>query len=103
MSPFQPPFPTSWNFPFQPDSGSQVSDLMSESREGAMVMVTRQNAGRSANPSSAPAGGLNRPAETTCADVMVVFGSLTNARRAHEASVTGGLSDGTCALAVPPR
>ena len=47
--------------PFQPDIGSQISDLMSESAEGLIVSDTRQKAGRSISAAGAavepPAGG----------------------------------------------
>ena len=48
MVPAHPPLPTAWNFPFQPDAGSQTSILMSESPDGVSVAATRQNAGSDA-------------------------------------------------------
>src|SRR4029077_10768516 len=50
IKPVQPAVPTSWDLTFQPESGSQVSDLMSESDDGVRVMATRQNSGRSEKP-----------------------------------------------------
>src|ERR1700680_3040673 len=101
---FQPPLPTSWNLPFQPDICSHVSDLMSESGEGLMVNSTRQNAGRSAKPSAAPAalvGGWKCPAGTTCAEVMVASGSLSEERRVHAAASAACAAGGASALTVP--
>src|SRR2546428_703140 len=83
-APAMTPLPTCSNFPFQPESGIQISALMSESVDGLIVAATRQNAGRSAKACAAPgppprpagaAGGTNCPAATGCADVMVVFDS----------------------------
>src|SRR5579872_1331564 len=85
MNPFQPPFPTSWNLPFQPATGSQISVLISESLEGAMVMETRQNAGKS-EKDAFPSGALNCPAGTTCAEVIVVCGSFSAVSFPHEAA-----------------
>src|SRR6185295_9294653 len=98
-----PPLPTAWNFPFQPDDGSQTSILMSESLVGFNVAATRQNAGSVANaPAPArpppagprpPAGGVKAPAATGCAMVTAVSGSASEARRSHEvASATNGAS-----------
>src|SRR5262245_15288849 len=94
MLPAQPPLPTAWNFPFQPAVGIQTSILMSESLVGFTVAALRQNEAISANgdgafprpprPAAAPrprpsprsaAGGVNAPAATVCALVMVTFGS----------------------------
>ena len=97
MLPFQPPLPTAWNFPFQPVAGSQTSILMSESLEGLSVAATRQNAGRSANcappPPRPPAGGVNAPAATGCAIVMVASGSLSELRLSHVAAAAGPAID----------
>src|ERR1700680_2499324 len=102
MSPLQPPLPTSWNLPFQLDIGSQVSDLMSESCDGVRVNATRQNAGRSANSAAAPAGGLNCPAGTTCAEVTAVFGRVSEVGRAQAAESTARGAEGPWASTVPP-
>src|SRR5216683_3085652 len=88
MTPAHPPLPTAWNFPFHPEAGSHTSILMSESVVGASVAATRQNAGRLANgpgptpgPRPArPAGGVNCPAATGCAMVIVECGSASAAR-----------------------
>ncbi len=45
MLPAQPPLPTPWNLPFQPEAGIHTSTLMSESDEGVSVALTRQKAG----------------------------------------------------------
>src|SRR5215831_2665462 len=67
---------------------------MSESFEGFSVAVTRQNAGTAANREpfvTAPAGvgGVNAPASTVLANVMVVFGSAREPRLSQVAAVTG--------------
>jgi len=67
---------------------------MSESLDGLIVAATRQNAGRlrktcPAGPDGlAPAepGGVNAPASTTLASVMVVCGSAIDARLSHDAA-----------------
>src|ERR1700720_3705899 len=102
MSPLQPPLPTSWNLPFQLDMGSQVSVLMSESCEGVRVNATRQNAGRSANSAAAPAGGLNCPAGTTCAEVTDAFGRVSDIRRIQAAESAERCAEGPWASTVPP-
>src|SRR4029077_16807041 len=112
MKPFQPPLPTIWNLPFQPESGSQVSDLISESLDGLIVNSTRQKAGRSANPSAAPAGGWKAPALTTFA-VIVVLGStsseipvctsegVVDVSRAHASASAACAAGGASALTLP--
>ena len=48
-------------------SGSQTSDLMSESLVGLIVSATRQNAGQVRRAGAAPPpGGVNLPAATSC-------------------------------------
>ena len=94
MTPAHPPFPTDCSLPFHFESGSQTSILMSESLEGARVAVTRQKAGRAENCKAAVAGppgigGVKAPTATAFADVIVVFGSLTEARLSHDAARTG--------------
>src|SRR5580765_320698 len=92
--PAHPPLPTAWNLPFHPVNGSQTSTLMSESLDGRIVAATRQNAGTPRNTCPAgpdglaPAepGGVNAPASTTLASVMVVCGSAIDARLSHEAA-----------------
>ena len=100
IEPPQAPFPTCRNLPFQPDIGSQISDLMSESLDGLIVSATRQNAGRlAAAAAPPPPGGTNLPAATGIADVTVEFGSLSEAaRRSHAAADT----DDVCACADEP-
>src|SRR5688572_15536919 len=98
MFPFQPPLPTAWNLPFQPEAGSQSSILMSDSLLGVSVAATRQNAGRSANalppprPPRPPAGGVKAPAATDCAAVTVAPVSLRAARLSHVAAEAGAAS-----------
>src|SRR5687767_5263314 len=96
MLPFQPPLPVAWNLPFQPAAGSQTSILMSESADGLSVAATRQNAGRSVNcappprpvaaapPPRPPAGGVNAPAGTSCAIVIVASVSFREESASHD-------------------
>jgi hypothetical protein len=94
MAPDQPPLPTAWNLPFQPESGIQTSILISESDVGFKVAATRQKAGRflyGGGPCkfAAPAGGVNSPAGIGCAIVIVVSGSFSAVRLSHEAAAVG--------------
>ena len=88
MSPAQPPLPTAWNLPFQPDDGIHTSTLMSESADGFSVAATRHTATGFANPCAAfdrPLGGLeNAPAGTSSALVMVVFDALNESRLSQD-------------------
>src|SRR5438128_792539 len=92
MAPLHPPLPTAMNFPFHPDAGIHTSILMSESADGFSVAATRQNAGRSLTACTMPGdtvapagiGGLNAPASTACATVIVVVGSASEARLSHD-------------------
>src|SRR5215471_12967098 len=81
MKPAKPPLPLLRYFPFHPELGIQTSILMSESFAGLISAVTRQKAGRSLKfdgkpgaDSSAP--GVNWPAGTVWAEVMVVSFNL---------------------------
>src|ERR1041385_8722632 len=97
MVPAQAPLPTDCRFPFQADSGSQTSILISESVEGVSVAATRQNDGRFLNdwgcfPLGAGKGDVNAPAATSSATVMAVFFSLSDVRLWHvEAPETGAM------------
>src|SRR5262245_16673976 len=78
MAPAQPPLPTAWNLPFQPDDGNHTSILMSESGEGTSVATTRQKAGRVAKRAAFGPLGVSRgdwklPAGTCSANVTTVF------------------------------
>ena len=85
-----PPLPTPINFPFQLEAGIQTSNLISESVEGLVITATRQKAGRSLaatlvmppreSGDGKGDGGVNAPAETIWAKVIVVFGSLSAIR-----------------------
>src|SRR6476469_1537311 len=89
MDPANPPFPTPRYLPFQPVSGSHTSILISESLAGLIVAATRQNAGRfftEAGGTLAP-GGINAPAATGCADVMVVSGRFSAAMLSQVAAM----------------
>src|SRR2546425_7288041 len=91
MVPPKPPLPTAWNLPFHAWAGSQTSILMSESDEGVSVAATRQKAGTWLKPGPPPArpppdGGVNPPAGTFCAAVMVGWGSFSDDRLSHDAA-----------------
>src|SRR2546428_9107913 len=98
MVPAHPPLPTASNLPFQPDAGSQISVLISESLLGVRVAVMRQNAGRLANGFAAappradpgPAGGTNAPAATIWAESMRALGSARLASFSHDVAATAG-------------
>src|SRR5258706_8610735 len=85
IAPLNAPLPTAWNLPFQPDAGNQTSILMSESLVGFSVAATRQNAGSAVKSPASPGGsGVNAPACTDAATVMVAWGSAIFARSLHE-------------------
>src|SRR5215469_8446386 len=93
ISPDQPPFPMPMNLPFQPEAGIQTSNLMSESGVGLTSTATRQNAGRLVNGGPGilvGLGGVNVPAGSTLARVMVVSGSARVARLSHVAESAEG-------------
>src|SRR5258708_33829904 len=95
MEPLQPPLPLASYFLFQFDAGSHSSTWMSESVEGLMVMATRQNAGRFANPPPLPlpfaALSVNSPAPIDWAMVMVVSCSLSVERLSQVAAIAAGV------------
>src|SRR5215216_7622818 len=78
MTPAHPPLPTACSLPFHPTAGSHTSILISESADGRSVTVTRQNSGSFANACAAardgevPPGGMNAPAATIRAEVMLL-------------------------------
>jgi hypothetical protein len=87
MEPAQPPFPTAWSFPFHPDVGSHTSILMSESDDGVSVPAIRQKEGRRLNGGAAVPvlpGGVNPPAGTGWAMVIVVCGNASDANVAQD-------------------
>src|SRR5271166_4248131 len=99
MTPAHPPLPTAWNFPFHPEAGNQTSILISESSVGFRVAAMRQNAGRSLNltagaglPPKALSGGMNSPAATGCARVIVVFDIASDAKLSHVAPHIGAVN-----------
>src|ERR1700732_4218851 len=78
MPPDQPPLPTPINLPSHPSAGIHTSILISESEVGRIVAATRQKAGSFANGGGWPElelGGVNAPAPTASALVMVVSGT----------------------------
>src|SRR5580698_9012702 len=74
MAPDHPPFPLATNFSFHPDTGSHTSILISESLDGLSVAATLQYA------------GVFPAAATSCARVIVVSGSFSEARLSHDAA-----------------
>src|SRR5262249_28996338 len=88
IEPVQPPFPLASKLPFQPDSGSQISILISESADGFEVIATRQCAGTSPPPPPLPLPcPCSGPAGTLCARVTVAFVSLSDVRLSHVAAM----------------
>ena len=76
--------------PFHPDAGIHSSNLMSESFVGLISAATRQNAGKlsSGRPGKLPGlSGVNLPAASAFATVMVVLGSMSMARLSQVAAV----------------
>ena len=78
-----PPLPAVWNLPFQVSAGSHTSKLTA----GSLVAVTRQNAGTSSG--RAAPGGVNSPAGTASASLIVVSGSASPASAPHAAGSAG--------------
>src|SRR5437588_345200 len=90
--------------PFQLATGIQNSALISESLDGLSVAVTRQNAGRSFATGGGPpkgatpcggAGGVNFPASTIAAEVIVAAGSEKDARLWQLAAIAGTMEAST--------
>src|SRR5713101_4330631 len=98
MLPAQPPFPTTWSFPFQFSTGRNTAASMCESEDGISTNCTRQYAGTAAagpagpprppprppgvagagTPAGAAAGALGAmkgPAGTNWIEVTSVWGS----------------------------
>src|ERR1035438_4608863 len=94
MVPAQAPLPTDSSAPVQFEAGIHTSILMSESGEGFSVAAMRQNAGRFLYafppPLPPPCGGMNSPAATVCAKVIVVFFSASVWRLSQDAPANGG-------------
>jgi len=93
ISPAQPPLPRPMNLPFHSDAGIHSSNLMSESLVGLTSTATRQNAGKLSRgrPGKLPGlGGVNLPAGSGFARVMVVSGRESVARLSQVAPATGG-------------
>src|SRR5438552_2526143 len=104
MNPAQPPFPLPTNLPFQPEAGIQTSILISESALGFNVTATRQNAGKSlyggrpsiwADDIGTGLAGVNAPAATDCAKVIVASGRESEARLSHETAAAAGPAEKT--------
>src|SRR5205809_6203195 len=89
MVPPQPPLPTARNFPFHDCDGIQISTLMSESDEGVSVAATRQKVGRWLNCGAVGPlpGRMNPPAGTISANVIDVFGSVSEDKLSHDVVV----------------
>src|SRR6185436_14557425 len=84
MMPPAPPLPVPRNLPFQVSAGgSQTSIRMFDSGVGLSVAATRQKAGTVIAGALALAFGLNGPAATASAVVMVVSCSLRPLSASH--------------------
>ena len=91
--------PTS--FPFQLSRGIHTSTLISESEVGVRVACTRQKAGvflKTAIPPGPPimkppAGGLNWPASTMDAEVILPSFNLRDVRLPHVSAARAGIAD----------
>src|SRR5436309_9200579 len=93
ISPDQPPFPSPMNLPFQSVAGIQTSNLMSESFVGLISPATRQKAGKLSKGSpgaSTGFGGVNVPAGSDFARVIVVSGKVSAARLSQVAASADG-------------
>ncbi|SRR5258706_8599281 len=88
MTPANPPPPTAWNFPFQPDIGIHTSKLIA----GVTFPTIRHAAGTGigrggcAVVASCAGGGVNGPAGTSDAEMIVVSGSWIERRPSHDAA-----------------
>src|SRR5215470_4034682 len=88
ISPEYPPLPTPTNLPFQPSIGSHTSNAMFESDVGAIVPLTRQNAGNAEYVFGGvgmknAVGGVYPPAGTTIAALIFVSFRSSDARLSH--------------------
>src|SRR5262245_14615524 len=84
MTPPAPPLPVPRNLPFQVSAGgSQTSIRMFDSGVGLSVAATRQKAGTVIAGELALAFGLNGPAATAAAVVIVVSCSLSPVSASH--------------------
>src|SRR5688572_15381333 len=99
IGPPQKELPAGMNAPVQPCAGIHTSNFTSELNI-RVEATTRQNAGRSENGAAAVAppgrGGVNAPAATDCAEVIVVSGSAVAASRSQ-----GDDAGARCASAAP--
>src|SRR6516162_8348753 len=93
MLPAKPPFPTPWYLPFHPVVGIHTSILMSESGAGLISAMTRQKSGNCLT--SGRVGAAKVPAATTCAEVIVVSGSLSPLKLSHDAARDGAAAKAT--------
>src|SRR5690349_8641786 len=73
---------------------------MSESLEGVRVAATRQNSGTVRYGSGRPAGGVNAPAATTCATVILACGSASDARPSQDAANAADLHNSVTTIAI---
>src|SRR5262249_52358007 len=78
--------------PFPPAAGINISTSPAVSSGRFTSAATRQNAGRSANGDGPPAGprcgagGVNAPAGTSCAAMIVVCGNASDFKLSHDAA-----------------
>src|SRR2546426_12840554 len=105
MRPLHPPLPAASSFPFHPAAGIQTSILISESEDGLIVAMMRQNAGSVANTAAADDGGVDAgsvkwPASTDSAVVIVVFVSFRFLSASHDPAPAAAWNASTEAMAV---
>src|SRR5215216_3367706 len=106
MTPAQPPPPTASNLPFQV-SGSHTSNSIFESGDGLATAATRQcggscNGAGGGPPAPGAAGGVNGPAATGCAAVIVVFGSESDLRFSQAAGLESARTRANSIGSKPP-
>src|SRR5947208_4725483 len=88
MAPPQNAQPVTWNLPFQPLAGNQISIPMFDVSVGLESALMRQNAGSASKrgprpppppraPAGAAAGGTNAPGATRTAPVIIVYGTAS--------------------------
>jgi hypothetical protein len=90
MDPDHAPLPTPWNLPFHPVAGIQTSTLITESLVGAIVACTDNTLAGELQPRRRAHHLLQRdPAGMDCAEVIVVFASLSVLRLSQGAAMAG--------------
>ena len=106
--PAHTPLPMPASFPFQLSRGIHTSTLISESGVGVRVACTRQKAGvflKTAIPPGPPimkppAGGLNWPASTMDAEVILPSFNLRDVRLPHVSAARAGIAFIFCCFRI---